>query len=195
MTGNPSPAPCYLGTHNLGKVRDQTDTSRVFLDPPQEKTSMNPNQKGAKKNQKGLRLWSHTRALAALPYVRSVLASLREHRLEAQQQRRQARRLADRPGRPDRAALVAHQDFLQEAQRADLRYEEALKELQTLGITSLDPVQGQALFPFVHKKRLAWLLFDLFDEEPLRFWRYQDDPEDVRRPVSVSEEDASGRIA
>jgi hypothetical protein len=156
---------------------------------------MNPNQKGAKKNQKGLRLWRHTRALAALPYVRSVLGSLREHRLEAQQQRRQARRLADRPGRPDRAALVAHQDALQEAQRADLRYEEALKELQALGITSLDPVKGQALFPFVHKKRLAWFLFDLFDEEPLRFWRYQDDPEDVRRPISVSEEDTSGRIA
>ncbi len=156
---------------------------------------MNPNQKGARKNQKGLRLWSHTRALKALPYVLSVLRSLREHRLEAQQHRRQARRLADRPGRPDRAALVAHQDSLQEAQRADLRYEEALKELQTLGITSLDSVKGQALFPFVHKKRLAWFLFDLFDEEPLRFWRYQDDPEDIRRPIVVSEEDSSGRIA
>src|SRR5262249_32512024 len=126
VTGNPSSAPCYLGTHNPGKVRDQTDTSRVFLDPRQEKTSMNPNQKGAKKNQKGLLLWGPTRALAALPDVRSVLGSFREPRLEAQHLRREAHRLADRPGRPDRAALVAHQDFLQEAQRADLRYEEAL---------------------------------------------------------------------
>src|SRR4051794_40188952 len=156
---------------------------------------MNPNQKGARKNQRGLRLWSHPRALAALPYVRSVLRSLREHRLEVQQQRRNARRIADRPGRPDRAALVAHQDALQAAQRADLRYEETLKELQNLGITCLDPIKGQALFPFVHKKRLAWFLFDLFETEPLRFWRYQDDPEDVRRPVAVSEEDTSERMA
>jgi hypothetical protein len=156
---------------------------------------MNPNQKGAKKSQKGLRLWSHTRALAALPYVRSVLCSLREHRLEAQQQRRNARRLAERPGRPDRAALVAQQDAVQESQRADLRYEEALKELQALGVTCLDPIKGQALFPFVHKKRLAWFLFDLFETEPLRFWRYQDDAEDVRRPVNVSEGDASERLA
>ena len=59
----------------------------------------------------------------------------------------------------------------------------------------LDPLKGQALFPFVHKKRLAWLLFDLFETEPLRYWRYQDDPEDVRRPVAVSEEDTSERMA
>ena len=152
---------------------------------------MNPNQKGARRNQKGLRLWTHGRALAALPYVRSVIGSLREHRLEVQQQRRLARRLADRPGRPDRATLVAHQEALQEASRAEARYEETLKELQGLGITCRDAVRGQALLPFVHKKRLAWFLFDLFDGEPIRFWRYQDDPEDVRRPVGVSEEDPS----
>jgi len=181
--------------HHPEKSEDRTDGSFASLDLRQENASMNPNQKGAKKSQKGLRLWSHRRALAALPYVRSILRSLREHRLESQQQRRNACRLADRPGRPDRAALVAHQDALQESQRADLRYEEALKELQNLGITCLDPIKGQALLPFVHKKRLAWFLFDLFEAEPLRFWRYQDDPEDVRRPIGVSEEDTSGRIA
>ena len=191
---SPLSVPCSE-THDPEKSEDRTDGSFASLDLRQENATMNPNQKGAKKNQKGLRLWNHTRALAALPYVRSILRSLREHRLEVQQQRHNAHRLADRPGRPDRAALVAHQDALQESQRADLRYEEALKELQNLGITCLDPVKGHALFPFVHKKRLAWFLFDLFEAEPLHFWRYQDDPEDVRRPVNVSEEDTSGRIA
>ena len=156
---------------------------------------MNPNQKGAKKTQKGLRLWSRSRALAALPYVRSILCSLREHRLEAQQQRHNVRRLADRPGRPDRAALVAQQEAVEASQRADFHYEEALKELQALGITCLDAINGQALFPLVHKKRLAWLLFDLFETDPLRFWRYQDDAEDVRRPIGINEEDTSGKFA
>src|SRR5205823_10302512 len=121
-------------THDPEKSEDRTDGSFASLDLRQENATMNPNQKGAKKNQKGLRLWNHARALAALPYVRSILRSLREHRLEAQQQHHNARRLADRPGRPDRSALVAQQDALQESHRADLRYEETLKELQNLGI-------------------------------------------------------------
>ena len=153
---------------------------------------MSEKQKGARRHTKGLRLWSHARALAALPYVTPVVRSLREHRLEALHYQRQARRLADKPGRPDRAAMIAHQDALHDIQRARSRYEEALKELNALGITCLDPVRGQVLFPFVHRKKLAWLQFDLFDKEPLRYWRYQDEPEDVRRPVGVSEEDTSG---
>jgi len=155
---------------------------------------MNSNQKGAKRHHKGLRLWTHERALASLPYVASVVRSLREHRLEAQQQRTRARRLADRPGRPDRATMIAHQEALKEAQRAETRFDEALKELQTLGVTCLDAVKGQALFPFVQKKRLAWFLFDLFDAEPVRFWRYQDDPADVRRAIGKEEEDVSGTL-
>jgi hypothetical protein len=155
---------------------------------------MNSNQKGAKRHTKGLRLWTHERALAALPYVASVIRSLREHRLEAQQQRTHGRRLADRPGRPDRATMIAHQEALKDASRAEVRFDEALKELQTLGVTCLDAIKGQALFPFVHNKRLAWFLFDLFDSEPLRFWRYQDDPADVRRPVGEEEEDTTGTL-
>src|SRR5262249_26844134 len=132
---------------------------------------------------------THARAVAALPYVAAVVRSLREHRLEAQHQRARARRLADRPGRPDRAAMIAHQEALAEAQRSETRFDEALKELQTLGVTCLDAVKGQALSPFVHQKRLAWFLFDLFDTEPLHFWRYQDDEASIRRPLGVQEED------
>jgi Uncharacterized conserved protein (DUF2203) len=151
---------------------------------------MNPNQKGAKRHGKGLRLWTLARAQAALPYAVAIIRSLREYRLELLQHRRLARRLADRPGRPDRAALVALQDAVEAGHQAEVRYAEPLKELQALGVTLLDPLQGQALFPFVHKKRLAWFLFDLFDEQLLRFWRYQDDPEDVRRSIGVSDEES-----
>ena len=77
VSKSPLSAPCSE-THDPEKSEDRTDGSFASLDLRQENASMNPNQKGAKKSQKGLRLWSHSRALAALPYVRSILRSLRE---------------------------------------------------------------------------------------------------------------------
>jgi hypothetical protein len=151
---------------------------------------MNPNSKGARRSHKGLRLWTHARALAALSYVTPVLRSLREHWIEMRSHRRRARNLTDRPGRPDRAVMIAQQEASQEAHKASAAYAEAQKELQALEITCVDPIRGQALFPFLHKKKLAWFLYDLFEEQPLRYWRYQDDPVDVRRPVAPTEEDS-----
>jgi hypothetical protein len=151
---------------------------------------MNPNPKGARRSHKGLRLWTHARAVAALPYVVPVLRSLRDHWVEMRAQRRRARLLAQRPGRPDRTAMIALQEAQQEAQKAAAAYAEAQRELQALEITCIDPIRGQALFPFKHKSRLAWFLYDLFDEHPLRYWRYQDDPVETRRPVAVNEEEA-----
>ncbi len=49
---------------------------------------------------------------------------------------------------------------------------------------ALDPVHGQALVPFVHEEQLAWYVFDLFDPQPLRFWRFQSDPDETRRPLT-----------
>jgi hypothetical protein len=137
-----------------------------------------------------LRLWTHARALAALPYVAPVLRSLREHWLELRAQRRRVRRLAALPGRPDRAAMIAQQEAQQEVSRAASSYAETQRELQALEITCVDPVRGEALFPFAHKKKLAWFIFDLFDDQPLRYWRYQDDEADVRRPVGGNDEEA-----
>jgi hypothetical protein len=152
---------------------------------------MNPNSKGARRSHKGLRLWTHARAVAALPYVAPVLRSLREHWIEMRSQRRRARRMVERPGRPDRTAMIALQEAQQEAQRASAAYAEAQRELQALEITCVDPIRGQVLFPFKHKNKLAWFLYDLFEEQPLRYWRYQDDPVDTHRPVASSEEDAA----
>src|SRR5438045_9796152 len=89
---------------------------------------MNPNSKGGRRPNKGLRLWTHARALAAVPYVAPVLRSLREHWLEMRAHRLQAKRLATRPGRPDRTAMIAQQDAQHDAGKAAAAYAEALKE-------------------------------------------------------------------
>jgi hypothetical protein len=53
-----------------------------------------------------LRLWTHAEAVKVVPYLRSIVRSLREHWLEWQRVSLQVRRLDSRPGRPDRQALI-----------------------------------------------------------------------------------------
>ena len=55
-----------------------------------------------------------------------------------------------------------------------------------------NPTRGQALIPFVHQEQLAWYIFDLFDPKLFRFWRYQTDPEDTRRPITAREQGLTG---
>jgi hypothetical protein len=137
-----------------------------------------------------LRVWTFAEARAAAPYITSVVRSLREHGLEALAQHRAAQRLAERPGRPDRAALIAQEECAAEARRAEERFRSAAEELKALDVYSLDPLQGQALVPFLHDGQLAWYIFDLFDEQPFRFWRYQSDPDETRRPLTARQNGA-----
>jgi hypothetical protein len=142
------------------------------------------NQKGARKRRQQLRIWTHAEALAATPYITSILRSLREHHLEAQSQHHTARRIDERPGRLDRTGRIAQEDATRAAAGAEDRFQQALDELQALDVYCLDPLQGLALIPFVHDDQLAWFVFDLFDTEPLRYWRYHSDPLETRRPLS-----------
>jgi hypothetical protein len=142
------------------------------------------NQKGTRKRQQQLRLWTLDEARAATPYITSITRSLREHHLEAQSQHRTARRLADRPGRLDRTGRIHQEDANRAATAAEDRFQQALDELQALDVYCLDPVQGLALIPFAHDEQLAWFVFDLFDTEPLRSWRYHNDPLETRRPLA-----------
>jgi hypothetical protein len=149
---------------------------------------MKRNQKGAKKRRRQIRVWSLEQARAALPYLSSVVRSLREHRLEAVTQHRTATKLANKPGRPDRDTLIAGADCLQAAGQADESFRESLAELHGLDIYLLDPIAGLALIPFVHDENLAWYVYDGFDPEPLRFWRYHSDPLETRRPIAEIEQ-------
>jgi hypothetical protein len=144
--------------------------------------------KAPKPRRQTIQVWSYAQARAAVPYITSVVRSLREHALEVATHRAEARRLDAKPGRPDRATLISIQHANEEARLADERLQGAIDELEHLDIYVLDPFRGQALVPFVHDEQLAWYIFDLFDNQPFRFWRFQSDPDDTRRPVTAAQQ-------
>ena len=148
--------------------------------------------KGAKQSRDTLQVWSLNQARAAIPYLTSVLRSMREHALVALAASHQAKCLARKPGRPSRAELIACQEAEGEARQAEARFQEAASELEELDVFTLDAVRGQALIPFVQEEQLAWYIFDLFDNKPFRFWRFQSDPEDMRRPITSTQQGWSG---
>lgn len=141
--------------------------------------------KKSRRRQKEPQLWTFAQAQAACPYIRSLVSSLREHSLEVQALERRVRQISDRPGRPDRAALIEQQEAQNELRLAQIRLDEVTDELDVLNIFALNPIQGQTLLPFVHEDQLAWYVFDLFDPKPLRFWRYQEDSLETRRPIAA----------
>ena len=117
-----------------------------------------------------LRTWTYPQAQAVLPYVASIMGSLREHRLDAMRHRLAADRLAAKPGRPGRDTLLALAEPVREARRAEADYQEALAELESLGVRCLNAVAGQVLIPFWQGGKVAWYVCELFDPQPVRFW-------------------------
>jgi hypothetical protein len=131
-----------------------------------------------------VRPWTYAKIQAALPYITSIMRSLRERRLEAARLGVAARRLGEQPGRPDRSAIIAYEEAAHEARLAEDRFQEAVQELHNLDVFCLDPIQGLALVPFVHDQQLAWFVYDMFDANPLQHWRFHTDELDVRRPIA-----------
>ena len=147
---------------------------------------MTLNPRRAKRRQ-SLRLWSFDQAQAAVPYVSSIVRSLRERAIQMQSLRNAVTQIENKPGRPDRKAIIALDSARKDLSRAELDYGEALDELEALDFQLLDANQGQALVPFAHDDQLAWYIFDLFDNEPIRSWRFQSDPEETRRKLTSAQ--------
>lgn len=145
---------------------------------------MNRNRKSARPRPQRRRVWSYKQAMSAVPYLASVLASIREHQMEHRKHQLAADRLADCPGRPNRDAIIARDDALRAARHAGESLQGALEELDALDVVCEAPLQGVALIPFLHDDRPAWFIFSLFDSKsPLQHWRYHSDASAVRRPV------------
>lgn len=158
---------------------------------------MNRNRKGAKRRGNALRVWSYDAACHALPYVTSVMGSLREHWLDAQAHDRRARQLADLPGRPDRGRLLAQQEANARSREAQERFDLTAQELHDLDIFCIDPLRGEGAIPFVHDEQLAWFIYDLFAPNTLLAWRYHTDSLDIRRPIAetLAGPDEAPRVA
>src|SRR5262245_60020122 len=142
-----------------------------------------------------LRLWTHAEAEKALPYVRSIMGSLREHWLDVHRAKQHLRRLEGKPGRPDRAALLDRADATQDSEAAIDRFDESLRELMALDIYCVDPVEGLALIPFRKGDELAWFVFDLFTPERLQTWRLHNDPIEKRRPLAEAFPDEPEKLS
>jgi len=145
---------------------------------------MKRNHKRERRDQRVIRTWTYAQAMAALPYVASVMRSVRERRLEAVRLQLQGRRLARAPGRADRSKIIAQEEAAHAVRLAEDRFQEAIEELEPLDIYCLHPIHGEALVPFVHDEQLAWFVFDLFEPDHLRFWRYHSDALETRRPIA-----------
>jgi hypothetical protein len=130
-----------------------------------------------------LRLWTYDAALRAVPYLRAVVRSLREHWLHSQSARRQIQRLDSRPGRPDRQTLVRRAVAVKELEHVDAELEETFAELEAIDVVCLDPARGLALIPFGKGDELAWYVFELFSPQGLEAWRFHSDPPETRRPL------------
>jgi hypothetical protein len=151
---------------------------------------------GAKKRRQTIPVWTHAQALKAIPYLSSIMQTVRDYRIAAKHHHLQAWRLANEPGRLNRTALIAHQEETRDARSANDRFHDALRELHKLGVYCLDPVRGEALVPFAHDQQLAWFVYDMFDPEPLRFWRFHSDPLETRRPIAeIGEEPRNTAVA
>jgi hypothetical protein len=134
---------------------------------------------------RALRLWTYAEAARAVPYLRSVVGSLREHWLDAQRQRRATELLARRPGRPDLQRLLTDEKLHARQEQAESSFNEAIDELMRIDVYLLDPVRGVALIPFRKEDDLAWYVYDQFDDHGLTGWRYHNDPLEECRPLGA----------
>jgi hypothetical protein len=119
------------------------------------------------------------------------MRSLREHRLDFLRHRLSAQRLAGKPGRSRRDALLAQEEAVREQCRADAEHQKTLAELKSLGIRCLDSVAGLAIFTVYQEGDPMEYVYDLFDSQPLRF---PDEHEPGRCQRRRGEWQAHGRL-
>jgi hypothetical protein len=115
------------------------------------------------------RFWTFAEARAVVPYVASIMRSLREQRLEYFRHHLAAERLAGKPGGTRRGTLRAHDEAARAAGRADAEYHQTLAELNSLGFRCLDSVARLAVLYVYHDEFVSEYVYDLFDSQPLRF--------------------------
>lgn len=131
-----------------------------------------------------LRMWKYPDALKAVPYLRSLVQSLRDEWLQMRQALQTVDRAKARPGRPNRDILILLDETQRDVERAEARLEEIVNEMLALSAYCVDPGAGLAVIPFLRGQELAWYVFDLFDPQGIVAWRLYSDPLETRRPLA-----------
>jgi Uncharacterized conserved protein (DUF2203) len=144
---------------------------------------MKPRRKRSRR-ERTLRLWDWSEANKAVPYLHSVLGSLREHWLEVLSAQRQLERSAKHTAPIKRQQILEMQKCQEEQQRAQGYFDDALEELNRVDAFLLDPVRGTAVIPFRKEDDLAWYVFDHFAQPGLVGWRLHNDPIEECRPLT-----------
>jgi hypothetical protein len=131
-----------------------------------------------------LRMWTYANALKVVPYLRSLMQSLREGWLDLRQAQETVQRIKARPGRPNRDTLIRLDESQRDVERAEAGLEEIVTEMLAQSAYCVDPGAGLAVIPFLRGQELAWYVFDLFDPQGLVAWRLYSDPLEMRRPLA-----------
>ena len=92
-----------------------------------------------------LRLWAYPDAIKAVPYIRSLVQSLREWWLELRQAQENVDRTKARPGRPNRDTLILLEESQRDVDRKEAGLEEIVTDMMTLSAYSVDPGAGLAV--------------------------------------------------
>src|SRR4051812_11217642 len=81
-----------------------------------------------------IRLWTYGQADKALPYLRSITASLRQHWLDARSRKGELERMEKKLGPLGRDALVAKADAEEAHSRSEEAFSESLQELMSMDV-------------------------------------------------------------
>jgi hypothetical protein len=129
-----------------------------------------------------------------LPLVRQIVADLLECQVRLAKKHPEKDHL-DRQRRslswPERSRRYQLHEEVASDER-DLR--ERLVELESLGVTLLDPDRGEVGFPTMVNSRKAYFSW-LPGEETLAYWHYPEDSERRPIPASWTKVESSGRKA
>src|SRR5579872_871217 len=131
-----------------------------------------------------LKIWEYLDACKAVPYLRSLVQSLREGWLQLRQSQRAVERAQACPRRPNRDAFIQLEESQRDLLRAEAGLEEIVGEMILVSVYSIDSGAGLAVISFLYGELLVWYVFDLFDPEGFVGWRLHSNPLETRRPLA-----------
>lgn len=136
-----------------------------------------------KKRRKKFRMWTADEVKKVLPLVKSIMLTIRERMIQANSAMLNIKRL--NVGRPSRHDMIELENLRRLEREADLDIEDALDELEELGVYCYDAAQCISAFAFTTDwgiaQRGAWFLYSPFGEE--LYWRFDGESSSVRHDL------------